>query len=501
MGLVKQSYLEWLNRQEQGDRLDAYKTYDSYYNGDQDVDIPSKVRAALESELGTRLNYCRVVVDTPVDYMFGGGTGSQVSRCIDLQYHGELEQEKYLLDILNKNKMLDANVFKLATIMGKKGDVFLRLSVVDDEIKINVMRPEMVFPRYLTDDYEVMKYCIVKWFEESDVEEDEGTLNIVAYFPDRIEHYRLQAVDRDNTLWASQASEWELVSQEDNLLGVIPIVHIRNTIDDYEFGVSDLQAMIDLQDALNKTITDMLLTMDNQAFQRLILWGAQSPKGKQISMEPGIITEFANADGRMDIVPATTIEPFLGAIREIRDEILTVTNTSKLPVVEQEVSHPSSGFALQVKLIPLERKCSRKKISINNGLKELSQIIFKAQNLLGGPDYTDYAPEFLFMGGMPVDEQSKAQVNGIYLAGGIYSRPRVMRGVNVEDPDQEIKDIANDGWYQGTKQHQEFEERQIEKQQEFTEDMQEKQLDVAAEQLDEQLEIAQAKQEKANGRE
>lgn len=493
MGMVKQSYLEWLNRQEVSQRLTNYNTYDSYYNGDMDVDIPEKVKTALESELGTRLNYCRVVVDTPVDYMFGGGTGPGVPRCIELKYHGELEAEKFLLDIFNENKMLDANVFKLATIMGKKGDVFLKISVVENKIKINVMRPDMVFPRYLTDDYEVMKYCIVKWFEEYDTKEDEGILKAVVYSPETIEQYQLLEVDKNGSasMIPSQASNWNLVKTEENLLGFIPIVHIRNTIDDYEFGVSDLQVMLDLQDALNKTVTDMLLTMDQQAFQRIWIWGAQSPKGKQISMEPGTITENPNAEGRLDVIQATNISPFIDVMKAIRDEILTVTNTSKLPVVEQEVSHPSSGFALQVKLIPLERKCSRKKIAISNGLKELSKMIFKASEIIGGPDYTGYIPEFIFMGGMPVDEQARVQVDSMYLSGGIKARERVMRDAGVEDPVAEMKAIEKDGWYQGKKQEQEFMEKQRDEQESFAEDMQEAEQDFASEQTDKQLEVAQ----------
>ena len=122
MGLVKQSYLEWLNQQEESDRLEAYKTYDNYYNGDQDVNIPEKVKASLESELGTRVNYCRVVVDTPVDYMLGGGVSVKIQE--------SEEAEKFLSDIFRKNRMWDANLYKLATIMGKKGDVFIRLLVV-----------------------------------------------------------------------------------------------------------------------------------------------------------------------------------------------------------------------------------------------------------------------------------------------------------------------------------------------------------------------------------
>jgi hypothetical protein len=84
MNMVQESFLRWLHNQRNHERLNNYIVYDGYYNGDHEVDIPPKVKAALRSELGTICNYCRVVVDRAVDYICGGEIGIEVKCQVPL---------------------------------------------------------------------------------------------------------------------------------------------------------------------------------------------------------------------------------------------------------------------------------------------------------------------------------------------------------------------------------------------------------------------------------
>lgn len=426
MNLIHESFLRWLHNQRIHERLANYNIYSSYYNGDHDVDIPAGVKAALESELGTVLNYCRLVVDSSVDYIAGGEIGLE---CPD-----KPEAEEKLYEVYEGNNFLPEEMMKAVTIMGKKGDAFLKLYIEDKGVKIKVLRPDICYPRYKTDDYTSMRYCAVQYFEdEDDYEKGEGgKWHAQVFRPDYIDYYELDG-DKD-----SEQTDWVHVKTEKNLLGFIPVIHLKNTIDDLEFGVSDIQVMADLQDALNKTITDMLLTMDNQAFQRMFIFGAQTAKGKKISMEPGTITEVATAEGHLDIVNPSPIGPYLDAMDKIIDQIMTVTQLSKITIMKPDAPSPQSGLALRIQYIPQERKAGKKVAVLQSRFKSLNEMIFKALKVLDQGDFVGTKTKIHFTGGLPIDEQMEMQVDEMEIRSRIRSRRTIMQKRGVEDVDAEM---------------------------------------------------------------
>jgi len=440
MNMVRESFLRWLHEQRYHERLRNYQIYDAYYNGDHEVDIPRKVKAALESELGMVSNYCRVVVDTAVDYICSGEIGIEV-RPGESDQDTASEAEALLYEVYEANQLLHEEMLKAITIMGKKGDVFLKLYIEDNEIKVRVLRPDICFPRYRSDDYKDMLHCAVKWFDEEGEEENSsvqpslrGGWKAQVFRPDVVEYYKLGETEE------TEYSQWELVDTVPNQLGFIPIVHIKNTVDDLEFGVSDLQVMTDLQDALNKTITDMLLTMDNQAFQRMFIFGGQTQKGHEISMEPGMVTEVPNENGKVQVVEAADISPFMESMKEIVDQICTVTSIPRFGF-PKSAGGQVSGYALRVHHIPLERKCGKKKTILRSGFEKLNRMIFAAARLLGMGDYTDLSTKIQFAGGLPVDEEAHMRVHEMELRNKIKSRRTVMQERGIVDIDAEMAQI------------------------------------------------------------
>lgn len=435
MNMIRESFLQWLHYQQYHERLNNYMVYDGYYNGDHEVDIPSKVKAALESELGTVNNYCRLVVDTAVDYICGSEIGIEVKPLND-KFEEASKAEEMLYKIYSDSQLLYEEMIKTITIMGKKGDVFLKLYLDEDRIKIRALRPEICFPRYKSDDYKEMLYCTIKWLD--DEEEDTGKKWKAQVFrPDVVEYYELGESSE------TRYSQWDLIKVERNALGFIPIVHIKNTIDELEFGVSDLQVVTDLQDALNKTVTDMLLTMDNQAFQRMFIFGGQTTKGYKISMEPGVITEVPNENGNLQVVQAADISPFLQVMQEIVDQICTVTSIPRT-VLTHTTGNPMSGYALRLHYLPLERKCIKKEIILRNHFRELNKMIFKAAKLLGIGDYTNFDTEIHFTGGLPIDEEAKMHIHEMELKNRIKSRRKIMQERGIENVDAEMEQIDSE---------------------------------------------------------
>ncbi len=435
MNMVQESFLRWLHTQRNHERLNNYNVYDGYYNGDHEVDIPPKVKAALRSELGTICNYCRVVVDRAVDYICGGELGIEVKPIGNQD--AASEAEALLYSVYEANQLLYEEMLKAVTLMGKKGDVFLKLYIEDNQIKVRVLRPDICFPRYKSDDYKEMLYCVIKWFDEEDSEVSRKWKTQV-FRPDVVEYYELDETNE------TEYSEWKLIHVEENILGFIPVIHIKNTIDDLEFGISDLQVMTDLQDALNKTITDMLLTMDNQAFQRVFIFGGQASKGQELSMEPGIITEVPSESSRIEVVQAADIAPFIQAMKEIVNQICAVTGIPATAFSRPE-GGPVSGYALRLHYIPLERKCSKKKIILKNRFEELNKMIFAAAKLLDIGDYTGFSTRIRFTGGLPIDEEAQMQVHEMELRDKIKSRRTVMQERGIEDVKAEMAEIEAEG--------------------------------------------------------
>jgi len=440
--LVQNSFLEWIHQQHNHQRLSNYKAYDSYYNGDQDVQIPKKIKAALDSELGTVSNFSRAVVDVAVDHLSSGEPGIEVTGEAEAVAK---EAEKLLYDIYEANNLLDEELIKTLTIMGKKGDVFLKVYLDQDEtlapverIRVKVLRPEIVFPRYSNDDYSHLLYVAIKWFEESE-ESKRKAWKAQVFRSDVVEYYELgESVE-------TQFSQWKLIATEPNPFGVIPIVHIKNTADDLEFGVSDLQVMTPLQDALNKTITDMLLTMDQQSFQRAAVFGAQAPKGTTLSLMPGSVLEIPDPEGHLDVIEAASIEPFIAALKEIIDQIHAVTSTPKQALGRGE-SGVISGYALRVHYMPLERKCSKKRAIVKNRFRELDRLLFKAAALLGIVDYTGagLSSKLHFGDALPLDEKEQTETLIQQNTAGFISRRSAMQKMGVEDVDKEMEQIETE---------------------------------------------------------
>ena len=157
-------------------------------------------------------------------------------------------------------------------------------------------------------------------------------------------------------------------------------------------------------------------------------------------MEPGMITEVPNENGSLEVVQAAEITPFIQAMREIVDQICTVTSIPRM-AISGSGGGPMSGYALRIHYVPLERKCGKKKVILKNRFMELNRMIFAAAKLLGMGDYTEFSTKMQFSGGLPIDEEARMQVHEMELRNKIKSRWTVMQERGVEDVDAEMARI------------------------------------------------------------
>lgn len=438
MEIVKSSYIRWLNDQRNVERISNYRVYENYYSGQQDINIPTKIRLALESELGSVCNYCRVVVDKPVEYMVNdihivvkskGGDHDRADRA-----------ERLLYEVYDDNGLLDEALITLLTLMGIYGDAFTKLYITGEKIKIDILRPELVYPKFASSNYREMIYCIIKWFNE-DASLDYHGWNAQLFTQDKVIHYKLDG-EQSNMYWIREREDWQVLSEEDNAFGFIPIVHFKNASDLYEFGISDLQVMLDEQDALNKILTDMLLTLDNQAFQRAVIFGVQASKDTFLTLEPGRITEVPNENARLQVIEPSPIQPFVEALEKVTNMICEITGIPRMALSRPD-GFPISGYALRIHLEPLEKKCKRKWNMIKSRLERLNWMIFKAVSMLGGEDFSDLRSEVRFKFALPEEELTRLKIIEAEQRAKVKSRRTQMEELGIEDIEFEEKLIAD----------------------------------------------------------
>ena len=158
---------------------------------------------------------------------------------------------------------------------------------------------------------------------------DSGTAHAVVYSPDAIRRYT--AHGHTDTLDAIPLTGWTLAATIPNPLGVVPVVPLvnRGRLLDLH-GVSEMSAVLDLADALNKVMSDAMVTSEYFARPRRLVtgleivedddgnpinqfsdeanrvWQAEAPETKFGQFDP------ARLDGYADL--AATITQQIGAL-------------------------------------------------------------------------------------------------------------------------------------------------------------------------------------------
>jgi len=104
------------------------------------------------------------------------------------------------------------------------------------------------------------------WFDTST---RRWRLNI--YLPDRIDKYQLK---RKTMQFSSRESSWEQIGSVPNPYGEVAMFHFPNKFT-HCYGVSELKDVVALQDALNKSVMDMLIAMEFASFKQRYVIGME----------------------------------------------------------------------------------------------------------------------------------------------------------------------------------------------------------------------------------
>jgi len=106
--------------------------------------------------------------------------------------------------------------------------------------------------------------------------DDEGYTRLNLFYPDRIEKYRSRWKTPNSTATANAFEPyhapgdlaWPLMLP---IPDTVPVFHFGNNAPLNGYGLSELKPVIPLQDALNKTLMDMIVAMEFAAFPQRVL--------------------------------------------------------------------------------------------------------------------------------------------------------------------------------------------------------------------------------------
>ena len=208
------------------------------------------------------------------------------------------------------------------------------------------------------------------------------------YYPERIEKYIAELdsfawipfIEIDDPIWPLP---W--VMPDGEAIG-IPIIHFRNKPGSDDFGRSELQSVIPLQDVLNKTLIDLLATTDTMGFPSR--YTVNMAKQGSLETVPGAIWGF-QAEGAGVIPNDFEVGEFLAAdpeklISTCEFFVQQIAGVSRTPQYLFQIGgEVPSGEALKTAESGLVHKAGQRKVNFGNSWEDTIFMGLRIQSAFG----------------------------------------------------------------------------------------------------------------------
>jgi len=388
-----------------------------------------EARPGLYAKMRAIFNQVTKIVDTDARFSMGERlqvhADPEVERAINRLWEwSDFQQEKYLL----------------ARYGACCGDAFIK--VVDNRpwelnpepeteapVRLNVLPPDAVAPRYDPHDRKRMLACKIEYVYGREIHKEIITPTEVLIYDER-DPERVAAV-------------------YPNLLGFIPIVHIRNLDIGEEFGLCSFHNLVPTVDALNEIASFMIeivklyadpviigrgmdrgslrkQTVDADGRPVATVWWVPTPEGS---------FEFLEWRGNLPDV--------LAFLDRIQDSI--ERNTPELTLSGLRDRQDLSGYSTSLHLIELVRKVNEMRGSYFTGLERANRMALRILELQGNAEFGDTTHRIVADPVLPVDDERQVRVlqmeNQVLR---IKSRATVAAERGVEDVQEELRKVDAD---------------------------------------------------------
>jgi hypothetical protein len=343
-------------------RLPGVLHYHAYYQGVQRIAFAtSKWRdtfGALFNELAD--NWCQLVVDACVERLnvVGFRFGPEDENADDQAW--QLWQANYL----------DADSTLAHTEACKVGVSYVLVVPNPDDPdtpRITVEDATQVIVQHAPDDRRKRLAALKRW------DEADGTGRAVLYTPDAF--YRF-ARSKGRKTWVSDGA----IVRND--AGVVPVVPMLNTPTMMGVGISDLNVVVPLQDAVNKLLADMLVNSEYVAYPQRFATGLEIPTDPETG-RPLDREKFLSSVSRLWVAEDANVEfgqlpesDGVGYVKQIETLIQHVAAQTRTPphyLLGQSGAFPS-GESLKATETGLVAKESRSEGELVDALIKLKSI-------------------------------------------------------------------------------------------------------------------------------
>lgn len=213
-----------------------------------------------------------------------------------------------------------------------------------------------------------------------------NTMRVNVYYEDRIERYIApngQQLMPYSTVGAPSREAW--VDSAGMPIGV-PVVHFRNRKAKHDnYGMSEIENAIPLQDALNRVLYSSVMVSELTAFRILVARGFDPPTG----ITPGAIVKISpnvvmSKDETADLtaLEGGSTADHLAFMKHLVGEMGNITNTPRLTPMGQG-SDVSSGEALKQREIGLIGKIKRFQVKAGNAVEDTVTLAARIQSVYG----------------------------------------------------------------------------------------------------------------------
>lgn len=418
------SFAAWLAEQELT-RQRNVQTMRNYYAGEQEVRLTPRQKQYLGHAMGGRFvdNACREVVDSVTDrLLLSGWTSGDAELATWLSgLFTSLRRLAVIANDVHKMAVRDGEAFLLVGWSGAGVQLVPHQRYVDGQAGGDGSGVLAVYPD--GDTNQPMAYAAKRWAGTivNERGQREARPRMTLYFPDRVEKYMRETSDESG--WRQYQDEgdagWPLpwVDRTGRPLG-IAAAHFRNSD-----AQSEMWDAVPLQDAINKSLVDILAAADTAGFRLLFARGfTPTTDGKEpqadgsnlLTLAPGSIISTRAPDADLKEIPAGDIKALLETYDRL---ILRLAKVTRTPL-DQFTRQVASADTQKEEKEPLLAKVRLRQALFSEGWEAALQLAAGLASTYGGQMLNPPAmPEVLWEPAETRDE--KAELEALQIKAGL----------------------------------------------------------------------------------
>jgi hypothetical protein len=256
----------------------------------------------------------------------------------------------------------------------------------------------------------------------------------------------------------------ELIRNDPNTLGEIPIVHIPNTaVASSPWGLSDINDIISLNREYNEKATEVSDIINYHGSPVTVITGA---KASNLEKGPKKVWSIGSKDAKIqNLTMDTNFAGILGYMELLKQGMHEMTGVPQAALGQMQPISNTSGTALSVQYQPLMNRYHLKQIQYSPGLERVNALVIKTlalkepQALLYNPllagihpkpdqvlqldpsDPLTYRTSCLWPSPLPMDVLVKINEIQAKMALGLESKRGALRDLGEQFPDQKMQEI------------------------------------------------------------